>query len=94
MSHTPTIVRRSQLPPDQQAIRDKCFHPTGTFVEFPKEEIEQSIPERFEKIVRLYPDRIAVKTANQAWTYAELNGMATSCFCETARDTLDAQRQD
>jgi amino acid adenylation domain-containing protein len=76
MSHTPTIVRRSQLPPDQQAIRDKCFHPTGTFVEFPKEEIEQSIPERFEKIVRLYPDRIAVKTANQAWTYAELNGMA------------------
>ena len=43
------------LPPEQQAIRAKCFHPTGTFVEFKKEEIEQSIPERFEKIVGLYP---------------------------------------
>jgi len=65
-----------QLPPTQQAIRDKCFHPSGTCVEFPKEEIEQSIPERFEKIVRLYPDRIAVKTPHQIVTYTELNAMA------------------
>jgi hypothetical protein len=36
-----------KLPPEQQAIRDKCFHPTGAFVEFKKEGIEQSIPERF-----------------------------------------------
>jgi len=35
-------------PPEQQAIRVKCFHPSGNFVEFMKEEIEQSIPERFE----------------------------------------------
>ena len=39
-----------KLPPDQQAIRDQCFHPSGTFVEFPREEVEQSIPERFEKL--------------------------------------------
>jgi hypothetical protein len=39
-----------KLPPEQQAIRDKCFHPSGKFVEFPKEEVEQSIPERFEKL--------------------------------------------
>jgi len=38
----------ANLPPEQQAIRVKCFHPSGTFVEFRKEEIEQSIPERFE----------------------------------------------
>jgi len=44
------------LPPEQQAIRDKCFHPSGTFVEFSIEDVEASIPERFEKIVRLYPD--------------------------------------
>ena len=36
-------------PPEQQVIRAKCFHPTGAFVEFKKEEVEQSIPERFEK---------------------------------------------
>ncbi|HTN71199.1 MAG TPA: AMP-binding protein, partial [Methylomirabilota bacterium] len=64
------------LPPEQEAIRAKCFHPTGTFVEFKKEEIEQSIPERFEKIVRLYPERLAVKTNNHALTYDELNKAA------------------
>ena len=63
----------THLPPEQEAIRASCFHPTGTFVEFPKEEIEQSIPERFGKIVRRYPDRIAVKTKNGSLTYHELN---------------------
>src|SRR5262245_52167083 len=64
------------LPPEQKAIRDKCFHPTGTFVEFTKEETEQSIPERFEKIVRQYPDRIAVTENNRLVSYAELNRAA------------------
>jgi len=64
------------LPPEQQAIRDKCVHPTGTFVEFPIEDVETSIPERFAKIVRLYPDQIAVKTDSHVVTYAELNAMA------------------
>src|SRR6185436_12379996 len=66
----------SNLPPEQEAIRAKCFHPSGTFIEFPKEEIEQSIPERFEKIVRLYPDRLAVRTTSRALTYDELNKAA------------------
>ena len=64
------------LPPEQQAIRDKCFHPSGTFEEFPKEAIEQSIPERFEKIVHRYPDRLAVKMGDHALTYDELNQAA------------------
>jgi amino acid adenylation domain-containing protein len=59
----------SDLPPEQQAIRDKCFHPTGKFIEFKKEEVEQSIPERFEQMVDLYPDRLAVKTKNHTFTY-------------------------
>jgi non-ribosomal peptide synthetase component F len=63
-------------PPEQQAIRAKCFHPTGTFVEFKKEEIEQSIPERFERMVRKFPERIAIKTKNRQVTYAELNQAA------------------
>ena len=64
------------LPPEQQAIRDNCFHPSGMFVEFPFEEVEQSIPARFEKIVRRYPDRIAVKMGDRALTYHELNQAA------------------
>ncbi len=64
------------IPEQQRAIRDKCFHPTGTFVEFRKEEIEQSIPDRFEQQVRRYPDRLAVKSRTQALTYDELNKAA------------------
>ena len=30
-------------PPDRQAIQAKCFHPSGTFIEFGKEEVEQSM---------------------------------------------------
>ena len=63
-----------QLPPEQEAIRARCFHPTGTFVEFP--ETEQSIPERFEQIVGLYPERLAVKAGHEAFTYDELNRVA------------------
>jgi len=66
----------TQLPPQQQAIREKCFHPTGTIVELKKEEIEQSIPERFEKIVGVYPNRIAIKTRQHELTYDMLNRAA------------------
>ena len=70
--------RRSSmnLPPEQQAVRAKCFHPSGTFVEFPKADAERSIPERFEKIAQQYPDRVAVKTRAEALTYDELNRRA------------------
>jgi non-ribosomal peptide synthetase component F len=65
-----------KLPPEQDAIRATCFHPSGTFVQFAKQEIEQSISERFEKIVRRYPERLAVKTRRGSLTYAALNQAA------------------
>ncbi len=66
----------SELPAEQRAIRAKCFHPSGTFVEFKKEEIEQSIPRRFEKMVQVYSERIAIKTQHDTLTYGELNSAA------------------
>ena len=65
-----------KLPPEQEAIRAKCFHPSGAFVEFTKDEIEQSIPERFEKVVLRYPDRVAVESAKHQLTYDALNRVA------------------
>jgi len=65
-----------RLPHEQETIRAKCFHPTGTFVEFRKEEIEQSIPERFEKTVRLYPEQLALKARGCSLTYQALNQTA------------------
>ena len=58
------------------SARSRCFHPSGRFVEFRREEIEQSIPERFEKIVLKYPDNLAVKTKTHSLTYDELNRAA------------------
>ena len=63
----------ANIPWHQRAIQNKCFHPTGTFVEFSRDEIEQSIPDRFEHQVQRHPHRLAVKTRNQELTYDELN---------------------
>src|SRR5258705_13862692 len=70
------LNKRSNIPPEQQAIRDKCFHPSGTFVEFSTEDVETSIPARFEKSGRMYPDRLAVKDKGRSLTYDELNKAA------------------
>lgn len=64
------------IPVEQQRIRDTCFHPTGTFVEFEKSEIEQSISQRFERQVRMHPDRTAVKVDGRHLTYTQLNAAA------------------
>src|SRR5688572_17756750 len=73
--------RGVQLPPEQQAIKDKCFRPSGTFVEFPMEDVETSIPARFEKIAGMYPERIAVKAGNRSLTYRALNQAANRVAC-------------
>jgi amino acid adenylation domain-containing protein len=64
------------LPPQQESLRAKCFHPSGTFVAFPKEDVETSIPGRFEKIVRAHPGHLAIKTPVDELTYDELNSAA------------------
>jgi amino acid adenylation domain-containing protein len=50
--------------------------PTRPFIEFEKDEIERSIPERFERQVAKYPHRLAVKTKDHALTYDALNRAA------------------
>jgi amino acid adenylation domain-containing protein len=60
----------------------------GTFIPFPKAATEQSIPARFEQLVRQYPDRLAVKTCTHELTYAALNMRANR-----VAHALLAQRQ-
>ena len=66
------------------------FHPSGLFVEFSEEDIEKSIPERFEKIVRAHPDHLAIKTALEELTYAELNSAAN----RVAHTLMDHARRE
>lgn len=57
-------------------IQAKCMHPTGHFIEFWADEIEQSIPARFEQQVTRYPNNLAIKTEDRQITYRELNKAA------------------
>ena len=50
--------------------------PSNEFVSFGPEQLEQTLIERFEKIVHRYPHHVAVKMGEVAVTYAELNAMS------------------
>jgi acyl-coenzyme A synthetase/AMP-(fatty) acid ligase len=75
----------ANFPPEQRAIRNKCFHPTGSFVEFQREAIDQSISGRFEQQAAACPERIAVRSKSHTLTYDELNRAAN----RMARAILD-----
>jgi amino acid adenylation domain-containing protein len=70
------LLAHADFPSDQRAIHARCYHPSGAFTEFRKEALEQSIPDRFEEIVRKHAERIAVKAEDRALTYRELNAEA------------------
>ena len=63
-------------PPPSGSFQGASVRPTNEFVPFEKEEINQSIPDRFERQVRKYPSHIAVKTRNDTLTYVDLNKTA------------------
>jgi amino acid adenylation domain-containing protein len=69
-------LSKKALPEEQQIIRAKCFHPSGAFIEFTKDEVEQSIPDRFEQIAAEHAGRLAVKNSRAELTYDELNRAA------------------
>lgn len=54
-------------------MRIKAPHP---FIPFKDEEVEQSIPERFEQQARAHGDRLAIKSAEKSFTFNELNRTA------------------
>ena len=82
----------THLPPEQQAIRDRCFHPSGTFVEFPVEDVEMSLPIRFENIANRFPERIAVQSGTDVVTYARLS-FASNQIARTILSRFSSPRQ-
>src|SRR5215467_583163 len=74
---------------EYEALPCNRSHSSDVFVEFPREEIDQSVSERFEKIARFYPERLAVKAGNQTLTYDALNRMAN----QIARTLFRHRRQ-
>jgi acyl-CoA synthetase (AMP-forming)/AMP-acid ligase II len=64
-------VERDRMRPHAESI----VKPTHGFTKFVKSDIEQSIGGRFQQIVHQDPSRVAVKTDNDAISYATLNKM-------------------
>ena len=75
--------------PQEQGMRGIRIRPANSFIEFAREEIDQSIAERFEQQAREYPHRIALKSGEQLVTYKELNGLAN----RIARTILSQRRE-
>ena len=50
--------------------------PGNEFIRFEKSGVNQSIPDRFQQQVRMYPGHVAIKTNSQTATYSELNQIA------------------
>ncbi|MFY9559985.1 MAG: non-ribosomal peptide synthetase [Terriglobales bacterium] len=51
--------------------------PTNEFIRFEKNDVDQSIPERFQQQVRRYSSHVAIKMNGQTVTYSELNQAAS-----------------
>jgi len=78
-----------QIPAQQQAIIGKCYHPTGQWIEFPRECLEQSIVTRFEEIVEQYPNRLALKDEKSQLSYTDLNE-SSNRIAHAILDSLDS----
>jgi amino acid adenylation domain-containing protein len=60
----------------EQGMPDQSARPTNLFVPFEKQDVEQSIPQRFEEQAVIHPHRLAIKADDGEFTYAALNQAA------------------
>lgn len=63
-------------PSTRKTSRSENLERAQTVNELTKEEVEKSIPERFEKIARLFPDQLAVKYKHNVLTFRQLDKLA------------------
>src|SRR3989337_3720481 len=61
---------------ERRRVLGSVIQAEGRFVKFSRDDVETSVPKRFERQAALYPDHIAVKTRFQHITYSEFNKSA------------------
>jgi amino acid adenylation domain-containing protein len=80
-----TLPLLSHQERQQLSTRRNAVGPHNSFVRFEREQIEQSICQRFEHQARRHPDRVAVHSRRCEWTYDILNRKGN----QVARSLLD-----
>jgi amino acid adenylation domain-containing protein len=77
MEQDPEGGTRAVVPHGQIGLaRSGVVRPTNPFDPFDRNDLERSIPERFERQSHNDPDRVALRTASESVTYACLNARA------------------
>ena len=90
LHHRPgSKVRVSVIPPGQQALRDRCAHPTGAGQPFPPAESQVSAVARFEAQARVHAGRPAISVDGRQVTYAELDATANRVANALLREAGD-----
>lgn len=77
---------------NQVLSENNTVHPTNAFINFSKQETEQSIASRFLKQVINYPNKIAVKSRIYEWTYTDLNRISDQ-IAQKILTTLGNQKE-
>ena len=77
------------IPPGQQALRDRCAHPTGAWQPFPPAESQVSAVARFEAQARAHAGRPAISVDGRQVTYAELDATANRVANALLREAGD-----
>lgn len=91
MTNTASFVA-GQKQAEKAAAHAAAGHPGATILEFTRAEIEGSIPARFERVADHFSERIAVKDADGALAYWELN-QAANRLARAIR-AIDAQGEE
>jgi amino acid adenylation domain-containing protein len=69
---------RGEMKTGEQSLLSQGVRPVNPFIEFRREEIEQSITQRFATQVEKHSTRLAVSSKNYKWTYRELDAAVNS----------------
>ena len=67
---------KTLIPEERNLGKMSFIRASQSFEEFKKDEIEQSVPWRFEEQVGKYPQKVAVRSEHAELTYEELNKFA------------------
>jgi amino acid adenylation domain-containing protein len=77
-------------------VAGNSINPSIEYTYFERSEIEQSIPLRFDNIIRRFPNKTALKSNNQAFTYKQLDdrcNMVALYILKTVKDSEETSVQ-
>ena len=72
------VSLRREADTDRKRFQSERVRPVNPFIEFRREEIQQSITQRFAAQVEKYSDRLAIRSKNYQWTYKDLDTAANT----------------